>query len=204
MKKDLTEIVFVLDRSGSMENLVSDTIGGFNSFVKDQKSKSGSAKLTTVLFDGLYDVLYDGIDIQSVPELTNKEYFARGSTALLDALGKTINLVKNRIDIAKKKDRPSKVIFVVTTDGQENASHEFKNDVLKKMVEDRKSNGWEFIFLGANIDAFSVGMSFGVTLTSNYTPDSTGTRSVYSTVNTAVTSYREKGTVSQDWAKDVK
>ncbi len=206
MNKDLTEIVFILDRSGSMSDLVSDTIGGFNTFVEEQKSKSGEAKLTTVLFDNNYQILHDGLNISDVNKLTTKEYFARGSTALLDAVGKTINNVGNRIDQLKKKNQP-KVIFVITTDGQENASTEYNQSDIKKLIESRtKNNKWEFLFLGANIDSFSVANGIGISFanTSNYSGNSIGTRSVYSTLTSTVDTFRDMGTISQDWAKDVK
>lgn len=205
MRKDLTEIVFILDRSGSMSTVTDDTIGGFNSFVDNQKKESGEAVLTTVLFDNEYIVLHDGINIQNVKKLTNEEYYARGSTALLDAIGKTINTVGNRIDQIKKKEQP-KVIFVITTDGFENSSKEYSQSNIKNLIENRtKKNKWEFLFLGANIDSFSVASGLGISFnnTSNYTANSVGTQSLYATLSRTVADYAEKGTITTDWAKDI-
>jgi len=135
MKENLTEMVFILDRSGSMSNLTKDTIGGFNTMIENQKKEDGDAVLTTVLFDDMYELLHDGVNIQDVKELTNKEYYARGMTALLDAIGKTINTVGERLSKTKEEDRPSKIIFVITTDGQENSSKEFTQKQIKEMIE---------------------------------------------------------------------
>jgi len=135
MKENLTEMVFILDRSGSMSNLTKDTIGGFNTMIENQKKEDGDAVLTTVLFDDMYELLHDGVNIQDVKELTNKEYYARGMTALLDAIGKTINTVGERLSKTKEENRPSKIIFVITTDGQENSSKEFTQKQIKEMIE---------------------------------------------------------------------
>lgn len=163
MNKNLTEIVYILDRSGSMSGLEKDTIGGYNSFLEKQKKEDGDAVVTTVLFDDKYDMVHDHVDIKKVKPLTNKEYFARGMTALLDAIGKTINHVGNRHKYALDSEVPGKTIVVITTDGFENASREFNSDKVKSMIEHQKKKyGWEFLFLGANIDAISAAESIGI------------------------------------------
>ena len=161
MNQDLTEIVFILDRSGSMEGLEKETIGGFNGFVK-QQAKIGPTCLTTVLFDDKYEILHNGIDAGDVV-LTDREYFTRGYTALLDAVGKTINNVGSRLSETPEASRPGKVIFVITTDGMENASHEFSHTKVKSMITHQTEKyGWEFIFMGANIDVAEEGGKLGV------------------------------------------
>jgi uncharacterized protein YegL len=152
MNKSVTEIIFLLDRSGSMAGLESETIKGFNSFIESQAAMEGRASLTVVLFDDLYEVLWSGIDAKKA-KLTEKEYFVRGSTALLDAIGKAITDTAERLSRLDEKEKPQKVIFVVTTDGLENSSVEFSYKKIKNMISYRqKKHGWEFIFLGANID----------------------------------------------------
>jgi uncharacterized protein YegL len=161
MNQNLTEIVFILDRSGSMHGLENDTIGGFNGFVKNQ-AEAGQTSLTTVLFDNQYEILHNGIDARDIA-LTEREYFTRGSTALLDAVGKTINDVGKRLDETPEALRPGKVIFVITTDGLENASMEFSYDEVKKMIAHQSEKyGWEFIFMGANIDVAKEGGKLGI------------------------------------------
>lgn len=205
MNKDLTEVIFLLDRSGSMVDLTSDTIGGYNSFIEKQQKESGKAILTTVLFDDRYQLLHDGVDIRKVKELTTKEYFARGSTALLDAIGKTIITVGNRLSNTKESDRPSKVILVLTTDGMENASVEFTKSKIKDMI-DTQTNiyKWEFIFLGANFDAISFGNNLGIFKSATYSGTSLGTQSVYNTVSDSVTNYRNTGSIDPNWANEIK
>ena len=161
MNQNLTEIVFILDRSGSMAGLENDTIGGFNGFVKKQ-AENGQTSLTTVLFDDKYEILHNGIDADNVI-LTNEEYFTRGSTALLDAIGKTINNVGGRLNETPEDSRPCKVIFVITTDGLENASMEFSYKEIKKMITHQSEKyAWEFIFIGANIDVVQEGSKLGI------------------------------------------
>jgi len=193
MKKGLTEVVFILDRSGSMSSLTEDTIGGFNSFVEKQKEEDGECHLTTVLFDDKYELLHDHIDIQEVEELTNKEYFARGMTALLDAVGRTINTVGDRLAKTDEDERPEQVIVVITTDGQENSSHEFAADAIKKMVSEQEDTyKWRFLFLGANIDAFAEGgnLGFAMANTAQYDASAMGTRALYSSVTNFVSDSR--------------
>jgi uncharacterized protein YegL len=204
MKENLTQIIFILDRSGSMQDLTTDTIGGFNSFVEKQKLEPGEALLTTILFDDKYEILHDGENLKNIKELTTKEYSARGTTALLDAMGKTINTVGEKLSKMEEKNRPSKVILVVTTDGMENSSKEFSREKIKEMVEHQTNKyQWQFIFLGANMDAVAVGQMYGFTKSATYTANDVGTRSLYATLNTVTASYRSDGTVNEDWDKDI-
>ena len=204
MNKNLTEIVFVLDRSGSMYELAQDTIGGFNSFIKKQKKEKGDAHLTTVLFDDEYDVLHNRVDLKSIGLLTNKEYYARGVTALLDAIGRTINMVGNKLNELDEDDKPNKVLFCITTDGYENASHEFDKDRIKEMIEHQSSKyNWQFIFLGANMDAVSVAKAYGIATAASYSATRDGTQSVYSTLSSITSSFRSSGTVGEDWDKNI-
>lgn len=205
MKSNKTEVVFILDRSGSMSNLVNDTIGGFNSFVDEQKKSGAESSLTTILFDTEYNLLHNGVVINNVPELTTKEYFARGGTALLDAVGKTINQVSERVAKLSKKNKPEKIIVVITTDGQENSSKEFTTEVIKALVESKIKEGWEFLFLGANIDSFSVSSGLGISSvnTTNYSANQVGTRSVYSTLSNTISDYVQTGEIAKDWANTV-
>ena len=168
MNKNLTEIIFLLDRSGSMSGLESDTIGGFNTFIERQIQLEGETMVTAVLFDDTYEILWDGLPANQV-RLTNKNYYVRGCTALLDAVGKTILDVGYRFSRIKEKQRPGKVIFVITTDGLENASIEFTYEKVKKLITHRQEKyQWEFIFLGANIDAIKEADSIGIDINNAY------------------------------------
>ena len=163
MKKGLTEIVFILDRSGSMSGLENDTIGGFNSMISKQKDEEGEALISTVLFDNETEVIHDRLPLDKIAPLTGKEYYVRGSTALLDAIGEAIHHISSIHKYAREEDVPEKTLFIITTDGMENSSRKYSYDKVKKMVEKKKEkNNWEFIFLGANIDAVSVANKFGV------------------------------------------
>lgn len=163
MKKGLTEIVFILDRSGSMGGLEKDTIGGYNSMIAKQKTEEGEAVISTVLFDNETEVLHDRVPLAKVEPITEKEYFVRGSTALLDAVGGAIHHIGNVHKYAREEDVPEKTLFIITTDGMENSSRQYTYDKVKKMVERQKEKyHWEFIFLGANMDAVSVANNFGV------------------------------------------
>ena len=193
MKTNLTELVFILDRSGSMGGLESDTIGGFNSMLTKQQAEPGECRITTVLFDDKYEVLHDRIDIKAVSPITDKEYFVRGSTALLDAVGKTINKIVGVQKRTAKEYAADKVLFVITTDGMENASREFCYDMIKSMIERQKDKyNWEFIFLGANIDAVEVADRFGIAKNraQNFHNDSEGIALNYSVVSEAMTTFR--------------
>ncbi|MGN1389121.1 MAG: hypothetical protein ACI4WR_05705 [Bulleidia sp.] len=163
MKKNLTELVMILDRSGSMSGLESDTIGGYNSMLEKQKEAEGEVLVSTVLFDDRSKVLYDRVPLSEMPKMTEKDYFVRGCTALLDALGSAIHHIGNVQKYAREEDRPEKTIFVITTDGLENASREYSYERVAKMVERQKEKyGWEFLFLGANIDAVETAGRFGI------------------------------------------
>ncbi|MBO6163366.1 MAG: VWA domain-containing protein [Eubacterium sp.] len=163
MKKGLTEIVFILDRSGSMSGLESDTIGGYNSMLAKQKKEEGEALISTVLFDDKTEVLHDRKPLKDINPITDKEYFVRGCTALLDAVGGAIHHVGNIHKYARPEDVPEKTLFIITTDGMENASKQYSYDKVKKMVErQKKKYHWEFIFLGANMDAVEVAGRFGI------------------------------------------
>ena len=206
MKENLTELVFILDRSGSMSGLETDTIGGFNSMLERQKKESGEAFVTTVLFDDKYEVLHDRYDIKGVNLLTEKEYYVRGSTALLDAIGITINNIGKALSDAKEEDRPGKVLFVIITDGMENSSREFSYEKVKKMVEHQKSKyAWDFIFLGANIDAIKTANSFGISadMATNFVSDSAGTQLNYKIVSEVVSSFRKGKNVDKSWKDEI-
>lgn len=193
MKKNLTEMVFILDRSGSMDYLVSDTIGGFNSMIEQQKKEDGEAYVTTVLFDDYYELLHDHVNIKDVQPMTNDEYYARGCTALLDAVGKTINSIGKRLSDTPEEERPEKVIFMITTDGMENASIEFTKAKVKEMIEHQQDKySWVFMFLGANMDAVSEAGSLGINSlhAHTYTASAQGTSSVYYATADALSAVR--------------
>jgi uncharacterized protein YegL len=205
VNENLTEIVAILDRSGSMEHLTNDTIGGFNSFLKEQKEIPGNAILTTVLFNDTYMLLHDRIDIKKVKPITNKEYVAQGSTALLDAMGKTINDIGLKLHNTVENERPGKVIFFIITDGEENASAEYKNEKIKEMVELQKNTyGWEFIFLGANIDSFSVAHSIGISADRafDFEADKEGIVNAQMSMSMAVGNLRKYKSIDADEAPD--
>ena len=163
MKRKFTEIVFILDRSGSMAGLETDTIGGFNSLIQKQKKEEGKALVSTVLFDDKTEVLHDRKELDKIEPLTDKDYYVRGCTALLDAVGGAIHHIGNVHKYARAEDRPEKTLFIITTDGMENASRRYSYEKVKQMIERQKKRyGWEFLFLGANIDAVSVAGQFGI------------------------------------------
>ena len=206
MKSDLTEIVFILDRSGSMSGLESDTIGGYNSFLKAQREIEGEAKVTTVLFDDEYIKLHDRVDVNDVKPITEKEYFARGTTALLDAMGKTIVDIGVKLRDIPEEERPSKVIFVTITDGHENASKEFTYKKINEMISHQQSKySWEFIFLGANIDAVKEAENLGIkaSMAASYISDEQGTGIVYSSLAENVVSFRSKGKIRENWSENI-
>ncbi len=206
MKKELTEMVFILDRSGSMSGLESDTIGGYNAMLEKQKLAPGKALVSTVLFDDICEVLDDRLNIQTISLITGKEYFVRGSTALLDAVGGAIHHIGNIHKYAREEDRPEKTIVVITTDGMENASRRYNYDSVKMMIERQKEKyGWEFIFLGANIDAVEVASRFGIGAdrAANYNADSQGTKLNYEVVSDAIFSLREKKIINAEWKERI-
>ena len=202
MKENLTEIVFILDRSGSMSGLEKDTIGGYNSFLAKQQEVDGEARVTTVLFDDEYEVLHDGVELSKVVPITHKEYFARGNTALLDAVGKTIYAVGVRLSNTAEEERPGKVIFVITTDGEENSSRSFTYEKVREMItHQEKKYGWEFLFLGANIDAHKEAGILGIkaSRSSSYVADAQGTGMLYAALANSVASIRTTGELAEGW-----
>lgn len=193
MRKGLTEVVFILDRSGSMSGLEADTIGGFNSMLQQQRKGKGKVYISTILFDDKVEVLHDRVDIAKVEPMNDNQYYVRGCTALLDAVGGAIHHIGNIHKYAREEDRPEKTLFIITTDGMENASKYYSYDKVKKMVERQKRKyGWEFLFLGANIDAVEVAGRFGISANRavNYECDSAGTELNYKVLSKAVTSVR--------------
>ncbi len=207
MKKNLTELVFILDRSGSMAGLEGDTIGGFNAMLDKQRGEPGKALVSTVLFDNESVVIHDRLPLGRVPRLTEKEYFVRGCTALLDAVGGAIHHIGNVHKYARAEDRPEKTLFVITTDGMENASRRCTYEQVKRMIERQKEKyGWEFLFLGANIDAAKEAARFGIRpdYAANYHADSKGTGVVYETVSEAICHVRNcAAPLSADWKQKV-
>ena len=200
MKKGLTEIVFILDRSGSMGGLEKDTIGGYNSMIAKQKNEEGEALISTVLFDNETEVLHDRVPLSKIEPITEKEYFVRGSTALLDAVGGAIHHIGNVHKYAREEDVPEKTLFIITTDGMENSSREYSYAKVKKMVERQKEKyNWEFIFLGANIDAVSVANQFGVDRSRavRYECDSAGTALNYKVMSKMVSCARACGSSAE-------
>ena len=189
MKKNLTEIVFILARSGSMAGLEGDTIGGFNSMIEKQRRQEGEAYISTVLFVNHSDVIHDRVPLDKVPRLTEKEYYVRGCTALLDAVGSAVHHIGNVHKYAREEDVPEKTIFVITTDGMENASRSYSYEKVRAMIEERREkHGWEFLFLGANIDAAREAARFGIRpdRAANYHADSRGTEVIYEAVGDAL------------------
>ena len=206
MKKGLTEIVFILDRSGSMSGLEKDTIGGFNTTIEKQKQEEGEAIVSTVLFDNDMEVLHDRVSLEKVAPLTDKEYYARGCTALLDAIGGAIHHIGNVHKYAREEDRPEKTIFVITTDGYENASRRYTSDRVKQMVERQKQKyGWEFIFLGANIDAVETARNFGIDeeRAANYVNDEAGIGVMYEAQCCLMSDIRQNRKNERNWKKNV-
>ena len=207
MKKDLTELVFILDRSGSMAGLEADTIGGFNAMIEKQKSIPGEAYVSTVLFDNHLEVIHDRVDLGKIRPMTREDYYVRGTTALLDAVGKAIHHIGNVHKYAREEDRPEKTLFVITTDGMENASREYSYQRLKaKIARQQEKYGWEFIFLGANIDAAREAARFGIEAgrAVNYHADHKGTAVIYETVNEAICHVRQTSApLSADWKRKV-
>ena len=206
MKKNLTEIVFILDRSGSMAGLEEDTIGGFNAMIRKQRGEEGQALVSTVLFDNHTEVIHDRVDIQRISPMTRKEYYVRGCTALLDAVGKSIRHIANVHKYAREEDRPEKTVFVITTDGMENASREYSYEKVRRMIEHEKEKyGWEFLFLGANIDAAKEAARFGITedRAANYHADSQGTAVIYEAVSEAVCTVRASRPMNKEWKRNI-
>ena len=206
MKKNLTELVFILDRSGSMAGLEKDTIGGFNAMIEKQKAEAGEAYISTVLFDNCSEVIHDRVALNAVPKLTEKEYYVRGCTALLDAVGGAIHHIGNVHKYAREEDRPEKTLFVITTDGMENASRQYSYEKVRSLIEKQKREyGWEFLFLGANIDAAREAARFGIhpDRAVDYRADRRGTRVIYETVSETVRDFRASRPMTAGWKKKI-
>ena len=196
-----TELIFILDRSGSMGGLESDTIGGFNATISDQKKIDGETRVTTILFDNFFEVLHDRINLQDIAPLTEQDYFVRGSTALYDAVALGIRKIANVQKQTRKEGRADKVIMVITTDGYENASRDTNAAMLHKMIDDCKKDGWEFLFLGADIDAQAAAGSIGIesNRAANFVKDSQGVQVQYDSLNVAISAMRTGAPLPKDW-----
>lgn len=202
-----TEMVFILDRSGSMSGLETDTIGGFNATIEKQKKLDGKAYVTTVLFDNVSETIHDRVPLEEIGKMTNKEYYVRGSTALLDAVGLTIKHIENIHKYIRKEDVPEHTVFVITTDGYENASQKFDSKTVKDMVKEKNDKcGWEFIFLGANIDAVQTASGLGIKAdnAATFTASSAGVASTYDAMDEAMCCVRGGAPMSAAWKKRVK
>lgn len=203
----MTELVFILDRSGSMAGLEKDTIGGFNSMLEKQRKEPGDAVVSTVLFDNQAEVIHDRVALADVPDLTDREYYVRGCTALLDAVGGAIHHIGNVHKYARREDVPEKTLFIITTDGMENASRRYTYEKVRRMIEHEKEKyGWEFLFLGANIDAAVEAKRFGIdeSMAANYHCDEEGTALNYEVISEAITSVRAcAAPLSADWKKKI-
>ena len=206
MKKDMTELVFILDRSGSMSGLEDDTIGGFNSFVEKQKREKGECLVSTVLFNQKSNVIHDRVSLDKIEKMTRNEYFASGSTALIDAMGDAIHHIGNVHRYIREEDVPESTIFVIITDGKENASNRYSSDEVKKMVSEKKEKGWEFLFLGANIDAVETAKHYGITedRAVNFVCDEVGVQKNFKVLNKAVSMARMDMCLDADWAEEIK
>ena len=206
MNNNLTEIVFILDRSGSMAGLESDTIGGFNAMVEKQKKDEGEALVSAVVFSDGGQVLYDRVPLEKIEPMTDQQYQVGGCTALLDAIGGAVHHIANVHKYAREEDRPGKTIFVITTDGMENASRVYTYDKVQRMVKhEQEKYGWEFLFLGANMDAISAARSFGIRedRAVRYRCDSAGTMLNYEVVDEAIRQFRGKKTIAADWSAPI-
>lgn len=205
-KNNLTELVFILDRSGSMSGLESDTIGGFNAMIQKQKKEDGEAYVSTILFDNVSEVLHDRIKLKDIPKMTGKDYTVRGCTALIDAIGGAIHHIGNIHKYARPEDVPAHTMFIITTDGMENASVRYSSDEVKKMIERQKEEyGWEFLFIGANIDAVETAAQFGIgrDRAVNYRADSQGTQVLYDTISAPISAMRANKNIDEDWGKKI-
>jgi uncharacterized protein YegL len=206
-KNNITELVFILDRSGSMSGLEADTIGGFNSLIEKQKKQPGQCYVTTILFDNVTEVIHDRVELSQVQPMTDEDYTVRGCTALLDAVGSAIHHISHIHHYARPEDVPEHTMFVITTDGMENASHRYDGARVKQRVEHEKEKyGWEFLFLGANIDAVGTASRFGIGADRavNYRADSQGTQVIYDTVADTVCLMRASAPIQADWGAKIK
>ena len=206
MKNNVTELVFILDRSGSMSGLEKDTIGGFNAMIEKQKKQNGTCYVSTVLFDHESFVLHDRVELSEIPNMTQEDYTVRGSTALIDAIGGAIRHIRNIHKYARKEDVPENTIFIITTDGMENSSHRYTSREVKKIIEHQKEKyGWEFLFIGANIDAVQTASHYGISndRAVNYNADSRGTRLVYETLAKTVCKVRSSEPLQETWKDEI-
>jgi uncharacterized protein YegL len=206
MKKNLTEMVFILDKSGSMAGLEADTIGGFNAMIERQKQADGEALVSTVLFSSQSNVIHDRVDLRKIEPLTQRQYFVGGCTALIDAIGGAIHHIGNVHKYAREEDRPEHTVFVITTDGMENASRAYTSDEVKAMVQRQKEKyGWEFLFLGANIDAVETAAHYGIgeDRAVTFHNDSVGQALNYEEVSAAVSQVRSNAPLRRDWKKRI-
>ena len=206
MKNNITELVFILDRSGSMAGLEKDTIGGFNAMIEKQKKEEGECFVSTVLFDNTAEVLHDRIKLSEIKPMTDNDYTVRGCTALMDALGGAVKHIRNIHKYARKEDVPENTVFVITTDGMENASRNYSSADVKAMIEEQKEKyGWEFLFIAANIDAVETAAKYGISedRAVNYRPDAAGTQNLYCGVCSAVSDVRNKRRMSDKWKKTI-
>lgn len=206
MKKDLVELVFILDRSGSMRGLEEDTIGGFNSMIDEQKQLDGEVIVSTVLFNQTSTVIHDRVNIHDIKEMNHQDYRVSGSTALLDAVGRSIRFIKRKYGDTLRENRPSKVIFMITTDGMENASREFSYERLKRDIDRVKEEyDWEFLFIGANMDSVKEASRIGISRDRavRYMNDEQGTRTNYRVLNKAMSNLRMHQELNEDWKKEI-
>ena len=205
MKKDLTELVFILDKSGSMAGLETDTIGGFNGMIERQKKQAGEAFVSAVLFSDESTVIYDRVDLRKIEPMTEKQYYVGGCSALIDGIGGAIHHIGSVHKYAREEDRPEHTVFVITTDGMENASREYSSDKVKKLIEEKKEKGWEFIFLGANIDAIETAKHFGISedRAVNYHSDSAGTALNFSVMSEAISTVRKSKSLGRAWKESI-
>ena len=204
MKNNITELVFILDRSGSMAGLEADTIGGFNAMIEKQRKEEGECYVSTVLFDSLSEVLHDRVKLSDIKPMTDRDYTVRGCTALIDALGSAIHHIGNVHKYARPEDVPAHTMFVITTDGMENASHKYSSDSVKRMIERQKERyGWEFLFIGANIDAVETAAQYGICedRAVNYHADPMGTACLYDNVSDVVFSLRMGCDIEENWSE---
>ena len=206
VKNGITELVFILDRSGSMSGLESDTIGGFNAMIEKQKKQDGECYVSTVLFDNVSEVLHDRVKLTDIKPMTDNEYTVRGCTALIDAIGGAIHHIGNVHKYARNEDVPEHTIFVITTDGMENASRKYSSEKVKSMIERQKEQyGWEFLFIGANIDAVETAAQYGIDRDRavNYNADEVGTHILYESVSAVVGNVRANKCISKDWSDEL-
>lgn len=205
-KNGITELVFILDRSGSMSGLEKDTIGGFNSMIEKQKKQEGECYVSTVLFDNESEVIHDRVKLSEIKPMTEDDYYVRGCTALIDAIGGAIHHIGNVHKYARPEDVPEHTMFIITTDGMENASHRYTSDRVKAMIERQKEKyGWEFLFIGANIDAVETAAQYGINpdRAVNYNADEKGTKILYATVSESICQMRANAPLQANWSEEI-